>query len=223
MRKLTWQEVRIIWAVAIVIFGIGVVIGIIIADLTPRAAAAAVDAHDKIVSVDRSLIEGGAMPCLSPEKAPVSAPSTEVEEIVDHAVRYSVDGHFLGQDLERYLMEQLEARHIGWLYQTSLCQIYQESRFNCSAVNLAHMDFGLCQHYQGSFPASAREAGLVEYDIMNPIDSLYVYAYLMAKYLAEEGSVEGALSRYYTGHSGCCASYVNDVLQWTGHLQEAKQ
>ena len=221
MRKLTWQEVRIIWAVAIVIFGIGVVIGIIIADLTPKAAAAAVDAHDEIVSVDRSMIEGSAMPCLSPEKAPVSVPSTEVEETVDHVVRYSVDGHFLGQDLERYLYEQLSARHIDWMYPTALCQIYQESRFNPWAQNKNGLDFGLCQFRVTYFASFAQKSGLVTYDIWNPVDQIYVYAWLMAEYIKQEGSVEGALSRYYTGTPGAyCYTYVRDVFRWKNTIQE---
>lgn len=218
--ELTRKEARRILLVAIVIFMMGVIVGMEIQILTVEAAEVK---PEEILTDDQAMREGGAMPCLSPEKAPVSAPSTEVEETVDHVVRYSVDGHFLGQDLERYLMEQLEARGIGWFYQTALCQIYQESRFNHLAANRNGLDFGLCQFRVTYWDGFARQAGLVSYDIMNPIDQIYVYAWMMAKYLAEEGSVEGALSRYYTGHSGYCASYVNDVLQWTGHLQEVKQ
>lgn len=218
--ELTRKEARRILLAAIVIFMMGVIVGMEIQILQVSAAGVKTE---EILTDDQAMREGGAMPCLSHEKAAVSAPSTEVEEIVDRSVRYSVDGLFLGQDLENYLHEQLDARGIGWFYQTALCQIYQESRFNHMAVNKNGLDFGLCQFritYWGGF---ARQAGLVSYDIMNPIDQIYVYAWMMAKYLAEEGSVEGALSRYYTGHSGYCASYVNDVLQWTGHLQEVKQ
>lgn len=218
--ELTRKEARRILLVAIVIFMMGVIVGMEIQILQVSAAGVKTE---EILTDDQAMREGGAMLCLAPETAAVSVPSTEVEEIVDHAVRYSVNGHFLGQDLERYLMEQLDARGIGWFYQTALCQIYQESRFNHIAVNKNGLDFGLCQFRITYWDGFARQAGLVKYDIMNPIDQIYVYAWMMAKYLAEEGSVEGALSRYYTGHSGCCASYVNDVLQWTGHLQEAKQ
>lgn len=208
--ELTRKEARRILLVAIVIFMIGVIVGMEIQILQVSAAGVKME---EILTDDQAMREGGAMPCLSPE----------VEETVDHVVRYSVDGHFLGQDLESYLHEQLDARGIGWFYQTALCQIYQESRFNHLAANRNGLDFGLCQFRITYWDGFARQAGLVSYDIMNPIDQIYVYAWMMAKYLAEEGSVEGALSRYYTGHSGYCASYVNDVLQWTGHLQEVKQ
>ncbi|MBR2591623.1 MAG: transglycosylase SLT domain-containing protein [Oscillospiraceae bacterium] len=208
--ELTRKEARRILLVAIVIFMMGVIVGMEIQILQVSAAGVKME---EILTDDQAMREGGAMPCLSPE----------VEETVDHVVRYSVDGHFLGQDLESYLHEQLDARGIGWFYQTALCQIYQESRFNHLAANRNGLDFGLCQFRITYWDGFARQAGLVSYDIMNPIDQIYVYAWMMAKYLAEEGSVEGALSRYYTGHSGYCASYVNDVLQWTGHLQEVKQ
>lgn len=228
MRKLTWQEVRIIWAVAIVIFGIGVVFGMIIADLTPKSEAAAVDVHVETGFTDRSMIEGGAMQCQnpvqSPENGPVSVPATEVEETVDHVVRYSVDGQFLGRDLERYLMEQLEARHIGWMYTTALCQIYQESRFNPCAQNKNGLDMGLCQFRITYFGSFAQKSGLVTYDIWNPVDQIYVYAWIMAEYIKQEGSVEGALSRYYTGTPGAyCDTYVRDVLRWQHTIQEVKE
>ena len=218
--ELTRKEARRILLVAIVIFMMGVIVGMEIQILTVEAAEVK---PEEILTDDQAMREGGAMPCLSPEKAPVSAPSTEVEETVDHVVRYSVDGHFLGQDLERYLMEQLEARGIGWFYQTALCQIYQESRFNHLAANRNGLDFGLCQFRVTYWDGFARQAGLVSYDIMNPIDQIYVYAWMMAKYIREEGSVEMALSRYYTGTPGTyCDTYVRDVMQWANTIQEVE-
>ena len=221
MNALTGKEIRQLTVVALVIFLMGIIVGMCIKVLGVDAAA--VDAHDEVVFVDRSVIEGGGMPCESVENATVSVPATDVDRLPYKIPHRAVNGQILGQELQEYLYRQLDERHIGWFYEISLCQIYQESRFNCSAVNLAHMDFGLCQHYQGSFPTSAKEAGLVEYDIMNPIDSIYVYAYLMAKYIREEGSVEMALSRYYTGTPGTyCDSYVRDVMQWANKIQEVE-
>lgn len=196
------------------------VLGILIGSCCTKVYGAAVTAEDPMAFGDRAKIEGGAMPCVSVKTPPVSDETHAVEEVTTEEPKaeetpvLSVDGHRLGADLEGYLYRQLYERGIVWYYEFALCQIYQESRFNCSAVNLAHMDFGLCQHYQGSFPTSAKESGLVEYDIMNPIDSIYVYCYLMDKYLAEEGSIDLALSRYYTGTHGYNATYVQAVRQW---------
>lgn len=221
MRKLTWQEVRIIWAVAIVIFGIGVVIGIIIADMTPKAAAAAVDAHDKIVSVDRSLIEGGAMPCHTLKTAPKMGETNVAEDVVEEHRYYSVNGKTLPYALQDYLYDQLKSRGVEYLFQVSLLQIYQESSYNATAQNKNGLDFGLCQFRITYWDGFAQAAGLVQYDIWNPIDQIYVYAWLMAKYVAEEGTVNGALSRYFTGiHGSYCDAYVRDVLRWSNTIQE---
>ena len=194
----------------IIIFAIGFIVGI----FCGKAHGMVVSDEDLMTTIDRSLIEGGAMPCVASETAPSEATVEEVEETAVERHHYSVNGQILAPELQDYLFRQLESRNIGWFYEISLCQIYQESRFNCSAVNLAHMDFGLCQHYQGSFPTSAKEAGLVEYDIMNPIDSIYVYAYLMSKYISITGDVYMALSMYYTGAPVYSAIYVNDVTKW---------
>ena len=190
-----------------------------------EAAAIAVE---PIGGTKRELIEGGGMPCMGADHEQETS-KEEVQEAVydrdntDYESRvtyYTVNGKRLGENLEAYLYGQLKQRWIEHFYELALCQIYQESRFNCSAVNSVHMDFGLCQHCQGSFPTSAKEAGLVEYDIMNPIDSIYVYAYLMEKYLREEGSVDMALSRYYTGHSVYNDQYVKDVTRWINTMEE---
>lgn len=217
---ITRSDVRRIILAAIVIFMMGVVVGMEIQILMVEAAE---EKPKEILTNDQAMREGGAMQCLSPKKGPVPEAEPETEEEPEPVTRLSVDGHFLGRDLEQYLHEQLESRGIGWFYPTALCQIYQESRFNHLAANRNGLDYGLCQFRITYWDGFARQAGLVSYDIMNPIDQIYVYAWMMAKYLAEEGSVEGALSRYYTGHSGYCASYVNDVLQWSGHLQEVKE
>ena len=217
---ITRSDVRRIILAAIVIFMMGVVVGMEIQILMVEAAE---EKPEEILTDDQAMREGGAMPCLSPKKGPVLEAEPETEEEPEPVTRLSVDGHFLGQELERYLQEQLESRGIGWFYPTALCQIYQESKFDHLAMNANGLDYGLCQFRVTYWDGFARRAGLVSYDIMNPIDQIYVYAWMMAKYLAEEGSVEGALSRYYTGHSGYCSSYVNDVLQWSGHLQEVKE
>lgn len=165
----------------------------------------------------RELIEGGGMPCVVAEKPPCAAENTEAEEITEEAVetpKWAVNGDRLNDYLQSYLYEQLEERGVAWYYETALCQIYQESRYNASAVNPNGLDMGLCQMRITYFHVFAKEAGLVEADIMNPIDSIYVYAYLMGKYLTEEPSIEMALSRYFTGTSTYNDGYVRAVKQW---------
>ena len=202
----------------IILFTIGILFGYCCA----KVYGAEVSADECMAAGERALIEGGAMPCVASEKPPVADETETVEEITVEAVETpvrSVDGHRLGTDLEDYLYRQLEARGIGWYYDMALCQIFQESHFDPYAENPNGLDKGLCQFRITYFGKFAREAGLYQWDIMNPIDQLYVYAYLMERYLREEGSVDMALSRYYTGNSNFNQSYVSAVRQWVPTLR----
>ena len=221
MNALTGKEIRQLTVVALVIFMMGVIVGMCIKVLGVDAAA--VDAHDEVVFVDRSVIEGGGMPCESVENAPVSVPATDVDRLPYKIPHRAVNGQILVQELQEYLYRQLDERHIGWFYDVALCQIYQESRFDCYAQNRNGLDCGLCQFRVTYWNRFAQDSGLYTYDIWNPIDQIYVYSWMMAKYIREEGSVEMALSRYYTGTPGTyCDSYVRDVMQWANKIQEVE-
>ena len=137
---------------------------------------------------------------------------------------YTVNGAFLTTDLQNYLYNMLAVRGKASFFPIALCQIYQESRFNPYAVAPNGLDKGLCQFRETFFPLFAQESGLVQYDIFNPIDSLYVYAYLMSKYIdMNGGDIYGALSMYFTGPGGAyCDQYVHDVMQWQGTLREVQ-
>lgn len=149
-------------------------------------------------------------------------PSERVEETV--AV-YSVNGETLNPDIQAYLYQRLAEFHCEFFFRYALCQIYQESRFNAAAENTNGLDKGICQFRLPYFGELAREAGLVEYDIFNPIDSIYVYTYLMCKYLNETGGdVAMSLSLYYSGYGGPYSSeYVKDVTQWFETMKEVEQ
>lgn len=221
MRRKTDYWVTVIGTL-IIIFVIGVIIGL----FCGKAHCEHVAVEEHLVFGEQAMIEGGAMPCVASEKPPVSEETEEVEETAAEIAEapqtpvLSVDGHRLGADLENYLYGQLRQRGLQWFYPTALCQIYQESRFNPYAENPNGLDKGLCQFRITFFGKFAQQSGLVQYDIFNPIDQLYVYCYLMDKYLTEEGSVDMALSRYYTGTSGYCQSYVAAVRQWETKLQQ---
>ena len=159
------------------------------------------------------------------ENIPVSEVETMVETAIQdkieqrHTERYSVNGAVLSVELQDYLFRQLEARGHGNFMPIALCQIYQESRYNSAAIAPNGLDKGLCQFRETFFGAFAAESGLTQWDIMNPIDQLYVYAYLMCKYLDQTGSTEMALSAYYMGEIVYCDHYVKEVMQWVASVQ----
>jgi hypothetical protein len=208
------------WVTVIGTLIILLVLGILIGSCCTKVYGAAVTAEEPMAFGDRAKIEGGAMQCVSVKTPPISDETNAVEELTTEEPKaeetpvLSVDGHRLGKDLEDYLYGQLRERGLQWMYSICLCEIYQESKFNCNAVNPNGLDIGLCQFRITYWDKFARESGLVQYDIFNPIDQLYVYCYLIDKYLAEEGSIDLALSRYYTGTHGYNATYVQAVRQW---------
>lgn len=167
-----------------------------------------------------------------PEKSPeIETEAEEVETVAETETEaecpqfhyYTVNGAYLSTTLQEYLQRQLRDRGIEWFYQVALCQIYQESRFNSQAIAPNGLDCGLCQFRSTYFDAHARQAGLVEWNIWSPIDQIYVYADLMARYLQATGDVPGALSWYFTG-PGCAYNnlYVEQVMQWTATLREVQ-
>lgn len=168
--------------------------------------------------------EAAFVPAPDVPAAPASAPvETAVEtaaagvqvgaEIV--LVRIAVDGVVLSPYLQEYLYGQLARYGCEWFFPVALCQIYQESRFRSDAVNPNGMDKGLCQFREQYWEYHAKLSGLYEYDIWNPIDQLWVYAWLMSENLRKSsGDVGMALSRYYLGEATYCEKYVGDVMQW---------
>lgn len=127
---------------------------------------------------------------------------------------YSVNNCILDKDLQDYLRYCLRWQGIEWFMPISMAQIFQESKFDVNALNPNGLDMGLCQFRITYFDYYAKQAGMVTYDIWNPFDALYVYADLTARNLKEYGSIEKALSAYYTGGAGYSEEYVNDVMQW---------
>ena len=159
-----------------------------------------------------------------PEGTDPDDPEVHPDDVAAGHAIYTVNGTLLSPDLQNYLYDQLAKYGKQHIFPISLCQLYQESRYNFLAVAPNGLDKGLCQFRETYFPLFAQESGLVQYDIFNPIDSLYVYAYLMSKYIdMNGGDIYGALSMYFTGPGGAyCDQYVHDVMQWQGTMREVQ-
>ena len=156
-----------------------------------------------------------------PETEGTVAP-TETEPETAQIRYYSVNGAKLSETLQDYLYKQLKARGHEEIFKIALCQIYQESAYDSRAISPNGLDRGLCQLRVTYFDYFAQKSGLVEWDIFNPIDSIYVYAYVMSDYLERTGDVATALSMYFMGPgSHFCPEYVNDVMKWMKTIKEA--
>lgn len=101
-----------------------------------------------------------------------------------------------------------------------MCQIYQESRFDQSAVGNG-LDYGLFQlriTYHDYFKSLC---GHPEFDVINdPYANIYVGCFLMSEYYKETGDWDSALKRYYcSGNEYLDEKYVQDVMQWMKEIE----
>lgn len=144
---------------------------------------------------------------------------TEPEETIPY---YTVNGEFIGYKLSDYLYEQLESRGAEDFYKVALCQLYQESRYNPNAVGYDGYDQGIAQIRVVFWDYFMEQAGLTSADPFNPIDSLYIYSYLMSTYIDDlDGDVNRALSKYNVGNTKWYnEEYVNAVMQWYDTIEE---
>ncbi len=133
---------------------------------------------------------------------------------------YAVNGDMLDPKLQEYAYACLAMLDIGFYYQTFLCQMYQESRFDQGAVS-PWGDYGLCQ-LKGIYHDYFKQlAGIPEADLVNdPYSNIYVGAFLMAHYYKQCWDVNTAISTYNTGtFNQYNADYVAQVRQWEATLQ----
>ena len=132
---------------------------------------------------------------------------------------YAVNGAVLDPKLQEYAYACLAMLDIGFYYQTFLCQMYQESRFDQGAVS-PWGDYGLCQ-LKGKYHDYFKQlAGIPEADLVNdPYSNIYVGAFLMAHYYKQCWDVNTAISTYNTGtFDAYNAEYVAQVRQWESTL-----
>ena len=150
----------------------------------------------------------------------VAVPETYIEVTAppsDGFVIKAVNGAVLDGNLQRYLYDTLCARGIGWYYDISLCQLYQESRFDPNIIAYNGLDMGIAQIRSTYWGGLCAEAGLPNGNIFNPYDNIFIYTYLMARYLnAHGGDVNWGLSAYFTGNTAYSPEYIQQVMQWVG-------
>ena len=186
--------------------------------------------------------EGDGMPCMNYEEpetepvpiiiepgafyeasnvTPIKAVVTPIETTAPPIPVYTVNGALLDPDLQEFAYNTLCGFDMEWYYPTFLCQMYQESRFDQSAVS-AHGCCGLCQLKAAYHEYFADLAGIHGADLINdPLANIYVGAFLMSYYYNQCGDINVAISAYNTGfidkYNG---DYVQQVRQWESTLKE---
>lgn len=141
---------------------------------------------------------------------------------------YSVDGATLSLDLQDYIYETLKDYDMEWYFPTFLCQVYQESHFNQSAMAYhanGTVDVGLCQLKSIYHDEIRSIAGL------GPEANFYTDPYanlaggmaLMRRNWTACWDINTAISAYFTGSTSQYSStYVADVRKWENTLMEVK-
>lgn len=214
---MTRADIRRIFFAAVIIFLIGVVTGMILADLTPRPQAAHMNAAPE--SGNRARIEGGAMPCMNEpteKEEPAEEPKSEPLPPL-----YTVDGYTIPAYLQDYLREELRAAGIEWFMPHAICQIYGESRGDLYAQNPNGQDKGILQYRLQYWPAVSAKYGVPYTDIYNAFAQFHVYAQQQAERFNRSESLDSVISLHYTSEYGPYdAAYVTYIRGYERTLQE---
>lgn len=219
---MTRADIRRIFFAAVIIFLIGVVFGMILADLTPRPQAAHMNAAPE--SGNRARIEGGAMPCMNEPTEKGEAEKTAESEATEPEPLpplYTVDGYTLPAYLQDYLRQELRAAGIEWFMPHAICQVYGESRGDLYAQNPNGQDKGILQYRLQYWPPVSAKYGVPYTDIYNAFAQIHVYAQQQAERFNRGESLDGVISLHYTSEYGAYdQSYVNYIRGYERTLRE---
>lgn len=147
----------------------------------------------------------------------VSEEETEtVQETVPHTAKvFSVNGETLNPDLQSYLYQRLADHHIEWFMPYAIMMAYQESHFDCTAVNQSNLrDMGLFQFRINYYPGQ---------DIFNPYEQIDIFVQQMANRASAGRTVSEMISAHnVSDYGGYNQAYVDQVLSHSNNLREVK-
>lgn len=149
------------------------------------------------------------------EPEPVSEEAeTEVETAV--STLYRISGKTIDEGIQVLLHHHLEENGIGWMFELSLCQIFQESGGNRWAENKNGLDKGILQ-YRTTYWTEPESIFDVEAQIRK-------YSQEMAARFNSGLSTDEAISRHNTSDyiSSVNWEYVAQVRQWIPLMEEIR-
>lgn len=147
----------------------------------------------------------------------VSEEETEtVQETVPHIAKvFSVNGETLNPELQAYLYQRLSDHNIEWFMPYAIMMAYQESHFDCTAVNQSNMrDMGLFQFRINYYPGQ---------DIFNPYEQIDIFVQQMANRASTGRTVSEMISAHNVSDYGeYNQAYVDQVLSHANNLREVE-
>lgn len=150
--------------------------------------------------------------------ASIETEQAEVEteaETVGQETIYAINGEVLNPELQAYLYQRLADHHIEWFMPYAVMMAYQESHFDCTAVNQSNgIDCGLFQfrapYYEGQ-------------DIFNPYEQVDIFTEQMANRANSGQTVSEMISAHnVSDYGGYNQTYVDQVLSHSNNLREVK-
>lgn len=128
---------------------------------------------------------------------------------------YSVGEDTLNPDIQAYMYQRLADHGIEWFMPYAVMMAYQESQFDCTAVNQSNgIDCGLFQfrapYYEGQ-------------DIFNPYEQIDIFTEQMANRANSGRTVSEMISAHnVSDYGGYNQTYVDQVLSHSNNLREVK-
>ena len=144
-----------------------------------------------------------------------TAQSDNVRGTSQSEVVYSVNGEVLNPELQAYLYQRLADHHIEWFMPYAVMMAYQESHFDCTAVNQSNLrDMGLFQFRINYYPGQ---------DIFNPYEQIDIFTEQMANRANSGRTVSEMISAHNVSDYGVYnQTYVDQVLSHSNNLREVK-
>ncbi|MBQ6679576.1 MAG: hypothetical protein IJM76_06085 [Lachnospiraceae bacterium] len=210
---MTRADIRRVFVAAVIIFFMGVIVGMCLKIVGVDAAA--VTPEDELTYGSRALIEGGGMPCMEVTDE-LQAGEEEVEKGLqtgdsevaeaEPAERdtgakspvYAVGDEVLPEWIQDYAYKALDRRGISWWYPYFIVQAFQESSFNLRAVSSDGLDYGLLQYRAMYWGDVSAKHGYPGADIYDPYVQIEIYADQVRDRLNKGLAVEEVISRHKT-------------------------
>lgn len=158
--------------------------------------------------------ELSAMPCVDPEPLREFLETYEETEAETIPI-YRIAGDLIDPEIQILLYNALDAEGVSYAYEIGLCQIYQESRGDCFAVNQRNgIDKGILQYRETFWDWDLG-------DIFDPEAQIRLYSKQMSKRFNSGLTADEAISRHNTSDyvSTINQKYVSDVKQWLYQME----